>query len=164
MEPQQSPRNLVCCLNCRHRSPPPYQGVVRCVASGRNIREHVDANDCPENLFASAPDIPVHFAKEMDGPGTELVEMLKQMADGDDCPTCPLRAAQMNIWGVKGCREHFDEIVGWLQESADKLNLIQYLAAGAKAAATGLPLTIPGLVTEAIRRCEAKQSAAKNGA
>ena len=30
----------------------------------------------------------------------------------------------MNVWGVDGCREHFDEIVVWLVENAKVTRVI----------------------------------------
>src|SRR5437879_2474819 len=55
------------------------------------------------------------------GPGTELMRLLSnlglQPASGCDCAA---RAAQMNQWGVSGCREHRVEIVAWLDEQKRK--------------------------------------------
>jgi len=33
---------------------------------------------------------------------------------------CRVRIAQMNAWGPDGCREHLEEIVGWLLEEAQR--------------------------------------------
>ncbi|HWA98208.1 MAG TPA: hypothetical protein VG713_06930 [Pirellulales bacterium] len=70
---------------------------------------------------------------------------------------------QMNTWGVVGCREHRDEIVAWLRESYAELSTSEKIAAIARAAASGLALTVAGidpvgnLVDEAIRLAEAQQ-------
>ena len=37
----------------------------------------------------------------------------------EDCQ-CRSRIAQMNAWGPQGCREHLDEIVGWLLDEAQR--------------------------------------------
>jgi hypothetical protein len=82
------------------------------------------------------------------GPGTELTRLVKRadtllaparlvarvgashgllsggwkdalsLKGGTGC-ACGTRADQMDALGVKGCREHFDTIVGWLAESAE---------------------------------------------
>jgi hypothetical protein len=56
------------------------------------------------------------------GPGNWLhIAILRWVGEG---PTrkcgCEDRIAQMNEWGPTGCREHLDEIVGWLVEQAEK--------------------------------------------
>src|SRR6185503_7236381 len=51
------------------------------------------------------------------GPGTELAKILRELGlPESQCLGCLGRIVQMNEWGVEGCREHRDEIVGWLQE------------------------------------------------
>ncbi len=56
------------------------------------------------------------------GPGDWLhIAILKWVGKG---PTwkcgCKDRINQMNAWGPDGCREHLDEIVGWMLEEAEK--------------------------------------------
>jgi len=60
---------------------------------------------------------------------------------------CHSRIAQMNAWGPTGCREHLDEIVGWLVDEAQrrgwriaKLPVVRW--------------SIKRFVLSAIRRCE----------
>lgn len=51
--------------------------------------------------------------------GTMLKEKLGRfgfLADGG-CK-CTARASQMDAWGAKGCREHFETIHGWLRDEA----------------------------------------------
>ena len=55
------------------------------------------------------------------GPGTVLKAVLRKLGfhATQECK-CSDRAHQMNHWGPSGCREHRDEIVGWLVEEAKK--------------------------------------------
>lgn len=87
--------------------------------------------------------------------------MLKLIIDDENCSTCSLRAGQMNAWGVEGCREHRSEIIAWIEQAAKDRSWLATIAAGVNAARHGLPLTIAGLVEEAIRRSEAKSAAKK---
>lgn len=50
-------------------------------------------------------------------PGTELARIFSSLgvAEKTDCG-CIDRAQQMNAWGVSGCIEHHDTIVGWMRE------------------------------------------------
>lgn len=54
------------------------------------------------------------------GPGDHLHDAILRWVG--ESPTsgcqCTSRIAQMNAWGPAGCREHLDEIVGWLVEEA----------------------------------------------
>ena len=54
------------------------------------------------------------------GPGTELKKLLESLGL-PPCEECTGRSVQMDLWGVAGCREHRDVIVGWLKESAQAL-------------------------------------------
>ena len=40
------------------------------------------------------------------------------------CP-CQDRIIQMNAWGPAGCREHLDEIVGWLARGGPETRLVE---------------------------------------
>ncbi len=42
---------------------------------------------------------------------------------------CTDRINQMNAWGPLGCREHLDEIVGWLTEGATHRGWWKYAVA-----------------------------------
>lgn len=80
------------------------------------------------------------------GPGTEMKAMLASMGINPESCQCERRAAQMNRWGVAGCREHRLEIAAWLREAATQ-------------AITDFAVTDPveaflPLVDEAIRRAE----------
>lgn len=57
--------------------------------------------------------------------GTALAMLLRQLylATEADCVSCLVHMGQMNEWGPAVCRERIDEIVGWLEESADSKGL-----------------------------------------
>lgn len=98
-------------------------------------------------------------AQPQGGPGTELVDLLSNAmgAKPKKGCSCKARATAMDRWGVAGCREHRAEIIGWLEEEKSGFGVAGLLTAGIKAAWNGLPLTVGGLVDEAIRRAEEKQ-------
>jgi hypothetical protein len=126
------------------------------------------------------------------GPGTELKSILSSVGinSSPNC-ACNRRMAQMDQWGVKECKEHFDEIVGWINESAvqwgwskaaeqkvlessepiHQLTMTEKLGIGWKSLMSGIAFQVnwldpyPGLVTEAIRRAEEKEKdiCKKNG-
>lgn len=95
------------------------------------------------------------------GPGKELYDIFKQL-DIPEPPGCgcKAKAAQMNVWGVAGCREHFEEIVVWLRQSYTDVGYLQRATAAKNAVASGLAFSInpfdpvPSLINEAIRRAE----------
>lgn len=69
--------------------------------------------DCPQDI--------VHAWPPGYGPGSELKAILASVdinpSAGCDCNR---KAMQMDLWGVKGCEERFDEIVGWMREGKDR--------------------------------------------
>lgn len=91
------------------------------------------------------------------GPGTELKHLLASIGitEASGCG-CGAKAAEMNRWGVAGCKEHRAEIIAWLREQQQKAGWAATLTAGINAVAAGLwlnPLDLLGsLVDEAIRR------------
>lgn len=89
------------------------------------------------------------------GPGTHLHAMLQQMGFRitETC-SCRSHIAEMNRLGPDGCRAIKDQIVRWLSEAKETVGLTTYVSAGTKAAWNRLPLTVAGLVDEAIRRAE----------
>jgi hypothetical protein len=90
------------------------------------------------------------------GPGRELHELLEQLGFNIGGCNCQEWIDRMNRWGVDGCREHRAEIIAHLEEEKDSATLTEKLKAGVLAIANGLPLTIGGLVDEAIRRAEVR--------
>jgi hypothetical protein len=70
------------------------------------------------------------------------------------CRRCIELAHKMNAWGVEGCRRRRREIIAHLKVGYGAAPLTAKLLAGAVAIATGLPLTLDGLLDEALRRCE----------
>lgn len=98
------------------------------------------------------------------GPGTELLALNASIGLHSP-PNCPCRATaeMMDRLGVAGCREKFDEIVKIINDGKDAFGWGAWFKAGFLAVfKQGLAFKIsptdpvPGLVTEAIRRAEAK--------
>lgn len=71
---------------------------------------------------------------------------------------CNDKAAQMNRWGVDGCRENFDTIRGWITEAQAATGWATTISVALKAAVSGLainPTEIAGiLVRIAIERAK----------
>ncbi len=86
------------------------------------------------------------------GPGKELHGLLTQLGFSIGGCSCKSWIAKMNRWGVDGCRQNRQQIVDHLTSMKDAASLTEKLKAGALAVANGLPLTIGGLVDEAIER------------
>lgn len=95
------------------------------------------------------------------GPGTELKTLLGYMGFEMQLGcSCRAKAALMDQNGTQWCREHRDEIAGWLRESYQKLGWLDLPKAVALAASSGLMLKLNvldpfgSLVDEAVRRAE----------
>jgi hypothetical protein len=60
------------------------------------------------------------------GPGTELKRLLAgfpfYIKTTPTC-SCNARAKQMDAWGISGCTQRIELIVGWLKEEAEKRRL-----------------------------------------
>ena len=113
---------------------------------------------CTMELYGPPPPPPV--ATDF-GPGAEAHAILAEMgfAISDVCP-CQARIASMNTWGVAGCRENRETIVGWFREASEKTGWVKKLLAAPRAAMK-IParhwIDVPGWLTdEAIRRAEGK--------
>jgi len=78
------------------------------------------------------------------------------------CAGCQGRAAQMDLWGVVGCRQNFDTIVKWMEEGYSKLNWLDWGKTVTKCVRTGMVFSLNpldpcrSLVEEVLRRCEAQ--------
>lgn len=102
------------------------------------------------------------------GPGAELKAILSGLGinPGATCD-CNSKAAQMNLWGVEGCKANRNTIVGWLKDGAPRWGWGDWVKAAANAVVSGLVLKLnpldpfPSLLDEAIRRAEIKEKAAK---
>ncbi|MCE5268908.1 MAG: hypothetical protein LLG00_13600 [Planctomycetaceae bacterium] len=74
---------------------------------------------------------PADFRPATKGPGDHLHDAIMRWAG--EVPTrecgCADRIAAMNQWGPSGCREHIDEIVGWLLDEASKRGWWRYAVA-----------------------------------
>ena len=112
-------------------------------------------------LEEDRPSEKVHLWPPGFGPGTELKALLAALGveEKPNCD-CNAKSLQMDLWGIAGCREHFDEIVGWMREGQGRWGWAEKMAIAAKAVATGLAFKVnwadpfPGLIEEAIRRAE----------
>jgi len=99
------------------------------------------------------------------GPGTDLKHLIAEfgLKPTTSC-ACEAMLLQMNAWGVTGCREHRAEILAHLTKAYKSTANLTKLRAGLTALAshatapfTGgapLPLTLEGLLDEALRRAE----------
>jgi hypothetical protein len=100
------------------------------------------------------------------GPGFELHRIFDQLGvEMQEGCACRARIAQMNTWGVEGCREHLEEIVSALGKDSAKYSWGTKLKAVFGTVTTGLAFRINpldplrSLVLEAIRRTEADDAA-----
>jgi len=66
---------------------------------------------------------------------------------------CTDRIDMMNAWGPAGCREHLDEIVGWLAEEATKRGWWKYAVA-----VPGSRYFIKRMVLSAIKKTEKNEA------
>jgi hypothetical protein len=88
-----------------------------------------------------------------EGPGTELAKLLGSLGfKTDQSCGCEEVKNWMNRLGVDGCRRERQRIIDHLGGEWGKTAFGKKLVAAFKAAVSGVPLTIPGLVDEAIRR------------
>jgi hypothetical protein len=122
------------------------------------------AGDCPNPPVDISPG-KIPPPQPAGGPGTEMKAILASVGIVPDANCeCNGRAAQMDAWGVAGCRRNFHAVVGFLKDGAERWG---WAAAFAKAALHPLALVslamrvnwtdpLPGIVTESIRRAEEK--------
>jgi hypothetical protein len=103
------------------------------------------------------------------GPGTELKSLLSQLGATPTASCgCDEKTHQMNAWGVAGCREHREEIIGWLKKSYAATNWPRVIRSAGAALFSGLAVSLAiayarggvegvlgFLLDEAIRRAEA---------
>lgn len=99
------------------------------------------------------------------GPGTELKALLESLgAKANAGCSCNQKAAEMDAWGVSGCRERRDEIKQFLRDNAAERGWFEKAKAAALATAQGLAFQLNfsdiygSLVDLAIQRAEASQS------
>lgn len=95
------------------------------------------------------------------GPGTKLKELLAEIGVKDDggCG-CRAYAAQMDAWGVDGCRARRAEIVARLKEQWERLGWWDRVKTGVRTVrACGLSDPAGELVDRAIALAETPQNA-----
>lgn len=154
------------CAQGKFKGKPSYGDCVRaCAEHSGPWRDEAKAEMQMPTLGGAAIPTAVEPAKPVPGfgPGTELKKLLMRLGieEQPNCP-CNARMLQMDYWGVQGCRDHLEEIIGWMNEAKGFLSPASFAAAAAKVATSRLvfrinPLDpIRGIVTEAIRRAETK--------
>jgi len=87
--------------------------------------------------------------------GDALTALLREygLAAKSSC-SCKSWAGRLNEWGVAGCREHRAEIIAHLAEAYHAATWWDTFRAAGSAVYHSLPLTLGGMVDEAIRRTE----------
>lgn len=118
-----------------------------------------------QKKLAERTELPAATTAQPKGPGTELMNLLASMGITArlECG-CKNKAAQMDEWGVEGCRQRRSEITNWLREEAAKRSWFDKLQSARRAIFLGLALEISpvdiygSLVDMAIYRAESKQS------
>lgn len=151
-----------CLLACKkHRTAKMSQARVEAVTvKGTPVRV-----DKPLRMvgpsYANRPTPPPPPVVIEHGPGTEFEKLGGIFGLNRDCNTCRLLKQRMNVLGVDGCREHFDELVAEIKKRFEdmKIGKLEWAVAAARGIAAGLlfkikdPLNpVPGLLEEAIRR------------
>lgn len=99
----------------------------------------------------------------LNGPGTELRKLIKEIGVKFDCSACAYMAMQMNRWGVEGCHvpENRAAIIAKLKQGAKEASWADRWAAlaGMATASWFNPLSpFESLLDEAIRRSETHSS------
>jgi hypothetical protein len=87
--------------------------------------------------------------------GDELKSLLKKygLKPVKSCG-CDSWAAKMNEWGIEGCSLHRAEIIAHLNMAYQAATWWDTIRAAGNAVMKDLPLTLGGMVDEAIRRTE----------
>jgi hypothetical protein len=109
-------------------------------------------------VHALCPKVNLLLGEMVTEVGHELHALLAELGSQ---PTsgcgCAAKAAQMNAWGIDGCRDHREDIVEWLKEAYTHATWLETIRAGWRGLWVVNPLEPFGsLVDEAIRRAEAK--------
>ena len=78
------------------------------------------------------------------GPGTQLYDLFQALGVNPKYSRCKCiqRMNQMNRWGAVGCREHFEKIVGWVDEEYKTITWTELLDVTAHLLATRLVFSI----------------------
>ncbi|MBC7857097.1 MAG: hypothetical protein IAF94_27010 [Pirellulaceae bacterium] len=97
--------------------------------------------------------------------GGELSGLLAELGiEANASCACAARSAKMDAWGIEGCKAHRETILAWLAEGYDTAGFGQKVNAGFLSIGSGLIFKLsaeglfPGLLNEAIRRAEAKET------
>lgn len=135
--------------------------TLRPLASRDNVKQpSVDHGTAMTSKRASAKTpSPPSF-----GPGDALKELLESLGISSEwCEGCTQRRAQMNRWGVSGCRQNVDVIARWLADAAREAGPREQLRAAWGAVVGGLWLNpldpYRGLANRAIDAAEQRSAA-----
>lgn len=89
------------------------------------------------------------------GPGTHLALMINQMGiKAEGTCACFEKQVRMDYLGSAGCRREWNELYDHLRMAYKSADIATKAGALKRALHYGLPLTISGLLEEAIRRAE----------
>jgi len=135
------------CAHCRVRlnlSPADFPFTCACGASYASP----PAGTNGRGKASRRPAAPVH------GPGAELLRLVRELRIGGLGCACNSAAAQMDAWGLAGCRARRTEISGWLLEAGVRIRALADPPEWLDCAQPGA-----SLVDEAIRRADAAELA-----
>jgi hypothetical protein len=97
--------------------------------------------------------------------GSELMELFAEHGlEARSTCHCKRMAAMMDGWGLTGCGAHRPEILAHLRKEYEHASWVDRMRAAGNAALSGLAFKLdwsdpcPGLLDEAMRRTEAKES------
>lgn len=120
----------------------------------------VECDTCDYKLHTTLPPERVHHMckgkkKRGHGPGTHLAIMLGQMGiKSEGSCGCFEKQVQMDYLGSMGCRKERAKFLEHLKTAYKKADIPTKATALKLAIREGLPLTLGGLLDEAIRRAE----------
>lgn len=132
------------CPNCGHKTyaTPSVRGLA-CRKCGTQLTDGTPVQPSPPR------------PKPLPGVGDIVTRKLQERGYTDSVGCgCKSKARRMNEWGPDGCREHLDEIVGWLESAAKEAGWKEWIAVSTPGAKQIALAKIRALVEEAIREVE----------
>jgi hypothetical protein len=159
------------CDSCGSQKANPLIYECTCKRCGETWRSSNPApkRNCPatktieDELFLSAPAVSV----PVDGPGTEFATIAEKLGY-QTCGDCNAIKAGMNLLGVAGCEERFEEVLAAIRDNAGKHpKKFGKLIAAVNAARHGMTFIDPrdplrSILVEAVRRAAEKEAAENN--
>jgi hypothetical protein len=118
---------------------------------------HADPELCHQGCAVQGTKATKAAAAASHGVGTQLMRLWRELRikpkRGCDCRTL---ARDMNKLGPAGCREQRDALLARMEKNAEKYGIADKLTAGVLALWQGKPLSIAGMLDEAIRQSECR--------